>query len=46
MGKRKYIVRLSSQERLDLQQTIKTRRVAALKRQRAQIFLYADQGGV
>jgi transposase len=44
MGKRKYIVRLSSQERIDLQRIIKTGRVAAIKRQRAQILLYADQG--
>ena len=44
MGKRKYIVRLSSQERIELQRTIKTGRVAAIKRQRAQILLYADQG--
>jgi len=44
MGKRKYIVRLSRQERTDLQQIIKTGRVAAIKRQRAQILLYADQG--
>ena len=44
MGKRKYIVRLSSQERIDLQKIIKTGRVAAIKRQRAQILLYADQG--
>ncbi len=44
MGKRKYVVRLSSQERIDLQRTVKTGTVAAIKRQRAQILLYADQG--
>ena len=44
MGKRKYIVQLSHQERVDLQQTVKTGRIAAIKRQRAQILLYADQG--
>ncbi len=38
MGKRKYIVRLSSQERIDLQRIIKTGRVAAIKRQRAHIM--------
>lgn len=43
MGKRKYIVRLSSQERIDLQRMVKTGRVAAIKRQRAQILLFADQ---
>ena len=44
MGKRKYVVRLSSLERIDLQRTVKTGRVAPIKRQRAQILLYADQG--
>jgi len=44
MGKRKYVVRLSSQERIELQRIVKTGRVAAIKRQRAQILLHADQG--
>ena len=44
MGKRKYIVQLSHQERVDLQQIVKTGKIAAMKRQRAQILLYADQG--
>jgi len=44
MGKRIYIVRLSTQERADLQRLVKTGKVAAFKRQRAQILLNVDQG--
>jgi len=43
MGKRVYIVRLSSEERVDLQRLVKTGKVAAFKRQRAQILLNVDQ---
>ncbi len=44
MGKRIYIVRLSMEERIDLQTLVKTGKVAAFKRQRAQILLNVDQG--
>lgn len=44
MGKRIYIVRLSKKEREELQRLVKTGKVAAFKRQRAQILLNVDQG--
>ncbi len=44
MGKRKYIVRLSSKERSDLRSLVKTGKAAAFKRQRAQILLKVDRG--
>jgi len=44
MGKRIYVVRLSEQERTDLQGMVKTGKVAAFKRQRAQILLNVDRG--
>ncbi len=44
MGMRIYIVRLSIEERIELQKLVKTGKVAAFKRQRAQILLNADQG--
>lgn len=43
-GKTKYIVKLSLSERTMLEKLIKTGKVAASKRQRAQILLYADEG--
>jgi len=44
MGKRIYAVRLSEQERTDLQALVKTGKVAGFKRQRAQILLNIDRG--
>jgi len=44
MGNRIYVVRLSEQERTDLQGMVKTGKVAAFKRQRAQILLNVDRG--
>ncbi len=44
MGKRIYIVRLSMKERSALQKLVKTGKVAAFKRQRAQILLNVDRG--
>jgi hypothetical protein len=44
MSAKKYIVRLSQSERQHLLRLVKTRRVAAYKRQRAQILLQADIG--
>ncbi len=44
MGKRIYIVRLSMEERIELLKLVKTGKVAAFKRQRAQILLNVDQG--
>lgn len=44
MGKRVYIVRLSEEERCDLISLVKTGKVSAFKRQRAQILLNVDQG--
>jgi len=44
MSAKKYIVRLSQSERQYLLQLVKTGRVAAYKRQRAQILLQADIG--
>ena len=44
MGKRIYIVCLTSEERSNLQKLVKTGKVAAFKRQRAQILLHVDQG--
>ena len=44
MGKRIYIVRLSREERIGLQKLVKTGKVAAFKRHRAQILLNVDQG--
>lgn len=44
MGKRIYIVRLSMKERSVLQTLVKTGKVAAFKRQRAQILLNVDRG--
>ena len=42
--KTKYIVKLSKDEREKLNKTVKTGLVAASKRHRAQIYLYADEG--
>ena len=42
--KTKYIVKLSKDEREKLYKLVKTGKFAASKRQRAQIFLYADEG--
>ena len=42
--KTKYIVKLSKDEREKLNKIVKTGRVAAAKRQRSQIYLYADEG--
>lgn len=44
MPKKKYIVLLEVEERMDLQRLVKTGKVAAYKRQRAQILLKADVG--
>ena len=46
MGKRKYIVSLSKEERHDLRSLVKTGKAAAFKRQRAQILLSVDRGKV
>ena len=40
----KYIVKLSKSEREKLNKLVKTGNIAVAKRQRAQIFLYADEG--
>ena len=42
--KTKYIVKLSKSEREKLNKQVKTGKIAAAKRYRAQIFLYADEG--
>ena len=42
--KTKYIVKLSESEVEKLNKLVKTGKVAVAKRQRAQIFLYADEG--
>ena len=42
-NKTKYIVELNDSEREILQSIVKTGKVAAAKRQRAQIYLYADR---
>jgi transposase len=42
--KTKYIVKLSKSEREKLNKLVKTGKIAAAKRYRAQIFLYADEG--
>jgi len=42
--KTKYIVKLSKSEREKLNKLVKTVKIAAAKRYRAQIFLYADEG--
>lgn len=44
MPEKKYIIRLSASERTELQQLIKTGKVAAHKRLHAQILLKADVG--
>jgi len=44
VGKTKYIVTLSAEEREELKSIVHTGRVAAAKRRRAQILLYADEG--
>jgi len=44
MPAKKYIVRLSCEERQHLNKLVKTGRAAAYKRQRAQILLKADCG--
>ena len=43
-GKTKYIIKLTLSEREMLERLVRTGKVAASKRQRAQILLYADEG--
>ncbi len=44
MSEKRYLVRLSADERSELQAFVKTGRVAAAKRNHAQVLLKADQG--